>query len=334
MLPSTCSRETLLACPPSPLNFPSLWSPPFPFFLYDAPLLHTLTLSLLMIWCSGQMPLFLFLLAREAPAYLPTAHSMALRPLFHFQQAQYAEVFLLKPVPFCTLFAGLGSTNKSAISLLLYDSRSVLSSIFPSTSISLAGTVLSPAVLPGYNGSPDTHFSWVTMRLMSWPVGEHYSCPLQYLVVFLVSTLFSRTGGILSHQNSLTHRFPQFPPRNLCFLVILAVFSLVYAAANTGFCLVLISLGLAESRILSEASAGTHPSTPLISFCTVQLRTLCAACSLETLCLSTTSGPGHGELPSFWGLMVFPNPRNLNRATTTKGRATTTKGRVTTTTTN
>ena len=45
--------------------------------------------------------------------------------------------------------------------------------------------------------------------------------------------------------------------------------------------------------------------TPLISFCTVQLRTLCAADSLATLGLSTTSGPDLGELPGFWGSMVF-----------------------------
>ena len=47
------------------------------------------------------------------------------------------------------------------------------------------------------------------------------------------------------------------------------------------------------------------PRTPLISFCTVQLQTLCAAHSLVTLCLSTTSGPDPGELPSFWDSMVF-----------------------------
>ena len=60
---------------------------------------------------------------------------MALRPLLSFQQAQYAQVFLLKPAPFCTLFAGLGSTNKSAISLLLLsDAHSVLTNLssFPS----------------------------------------------------------------------------------------------------------------------------------------------------------------------------------------------------------
>ena len=56
----------------------------------------------------------------------------------------------------------------------------------------------------------------------------------------------------------------------------------------------------------------TRPRTPLISFCTVQLRTLCAAHFLATLCLCTTSGPDLGELPGFWGSMVFrlaPIPR-------------------------
>ena len=62
----------------------------------------------------------------------------------------------------------------------------------------------------------------------------------------------------------------------------------------------LISLGLVESRILHAAPADVRPRTHLISLCTVQLRTLCAARSLAALCLSTISGPGPGELPSFW----------------------------------
>ena len=64
------------------------------------------------------MALFPFFLARAAQAYLPTALSVALRSVLPFRQAQYVQVFPLKPAPFCTLFAGLGSTNKSAISLL------------------------------------------------------------------------------------------------------------------------------------------------------------------------------------------------------------------------
>ena len=61
----------------------SPWSPPFPLYALaliplspaKVRLSPTLTLSPLMIWCSGQTALFLFLLARAAPAYLPTALS-------------------------------------------------------------------------------------------------------------------------------------------------------------------------------------------------------------------------------------------------------------------
>ena len=102
----------------------------------------TLTLSPLMIWCFGQTALLLFLLTRAAPVFLPTALSVALRPLFPFRQAQYAPVFPLKPAPFCTLFAGLGSTNKSAISLLLLpDSRSVLATLSSPPSFLLSQTL-------------------------------------------------------------------------------------------------------------------------------------------------------------------------------------------------
>ena len=176
---------------------------------------------------------------------------------------------------------------------------------------------LSPPVLSGYNGSPDTRFSRRTTRLMSGPDGERYLFPQQSLIVSLllslVSTLlFSRTGGLLSHQNSSTHRYPRFLLKNLCFYVMLAVFSLAFAAMDTVFCHALISLELAESKIFPAAPADTRPKTPLISFCTVQLRTLCVARSLAIFCLSTTSGLGHGEFPGFWGLMVFrhqPIPR-------------------------
>ena len=114
-----------------------------------------------------------------APAFLPTALSGS---LFLFQPTQYVQVFPLKPAPFCTLFSGLRSTDKPALSLLLLsDSRFVLSSIFPfiSNSCGRSGRncLLSPPVLSGYNGSPDTRFSRGTMWIMSWPVGERYLRP-------------------------------------------------------------------------------------------------------------------------------------------------------------
>ena len=199
-----------------------------------------------MIWFSGQTALFLLLFAKAATAYLPTVFSVALRPLFPFQQAQYVQVFPLKPAPFCTLFAGLGSTNKPATSLLLLsDSRTVLSSIFPFTSnflADLAGTVLSLLLYYQATLGPQTVvFSQGTTRPMSWPDGQRYLRLLQSLVVSLVLSLvstlvFSRTKGVLSHRNSLTHKFPRFSPRNLCSLVMIAVFSLVYAATGTAFC--------------------------------------------------------------------------------------------------
>ena len=125
MLPSTCSREALLVCPPFPpwklpsftveytLSTPCSRSDP-PLSRQDAAL-DTLILSPLMIWSFGLTALFLFLLARATPAFLPTSLPVALRPLFLFRQAQYVQVFPLKPAPFCMLFAGLGSTNKSTI---------------------------------------------------------------------------------------------------------------------------------------------------------------------------------------------------------------------------
>ena len=260
MLPSISSREAFLACSPCPpwnlpsftvestLSTPCTRSDP-PLSRQGAALAHLDSLPL-MIWCSGQTALFLFLLARAAPAFLPTALSVALRPLFPFQQAQYVPVFPLKPAPFCTLFTGLGSTNKFAISLFFsyYLTLALfsppcpllhLSSYLKLSSRSGRNCLLSP-VLSGYNGSPDTRFSRGTTRLMSWPDGERYLRPPQSLVVslllFLVSTLvLSRTGGVLSPLNSLTHRFPRFPPRNLCSLVMLAVSSLVYAAMDTAF---------------------------------------------------------------------------------------------------
>ena len=261
MLPSTCSRETGLACPPFlPWNLPSftvestLSSPcsrSDPPSLAKVRLSPTLTLSPLMIWCFGQTAVFLFLLAKAAPALLPTALSVALRPLFPFRQARYVQVFLLKPAPFCTLFAGLGSTIKYATFLLFsYCLTLVLSSppcslLHLSSYLKLCGRsgrncLLSPPVLFDYNGSPDTRFYRGMTWLMSWPDGERYLRPSQSLVVSLllplVSTLvFSQTGGILSHRNSLTHRFPRFPPRNLCSLVMLAVSSLVFAATDTAF---------------------------------------------------------------------------------------------------
>ena len=207
----------------------------------DAALAH------LTIWYSGQTALFLFLLTMAALAFLPTALSVALRPLFPFQQAQYARVFLLKPAPLSKLFADLGSINKSAAFLLfsyyltlgLSSSSCLLLRLSCYLNLSGRNCLLSPSVLSSYNESLDTCFVRETVQLMSWPDGERYLCSLQFLVVFFLLSLvsthhFSLTGGVLSHQNSLTHRFPGFPSRNLCSLITLAM--CFFAFASTAYC--------------------------------------------------------------------------------------------------
>ena len=149
-----------------------------------------------MIWYSGQTALFL--LTRAAPAFLPTALSVALRPLFPFRQAQYANVFPLKSAPFCTLFAGHGSTNKSAISLLLLsDSRSVLTTLFSSSSFLLSQTLWQIWQELSSLSFCSIRLQWVPGhaflpgRLASWPDGEHYLHPPQSLIISLLLSLVS-----------------------------------------------------------------------------------------------------------------------------------------------
>ena len=149
-LPSTSTRNAFLACPLSPswnlhsfIVKSTLSSPCSRSDLrrQGAALAHldSLLPNDLVLWTDGSFPF-----GKDGSGVLANCSRVALRPLFPFQQAQYAQVSLLKPAPFCTLFAGLGSTNKSVTSLLLLsDSHSVLSSIFLFTSMSLAGTVFS-----------------------------------------------------------------------------------------------------------------------------------------------------------------------------------------------
>ena len=72
--------------------------------------------------------------------FLPTAHFVILRPHFPIRQAQFVQVFPLKPAPFCKLSADVGSTNKSAIPLRLSlcSRHYVFSFVFPFTANSLA----------------------------------------------------------------------------------------------------------------------------------------------------------------------------------------------------
>ena len=215
MLPSISPWEALIACPPSPwkllfFTLKSFFSSPCSrsdfLFLSKVRLSLTLTLSNLTIWLSGRMALFFFF-TKATLEFLPTAYFVALRPLFPFRQAQYAQVFPLKPAPFCKLSADLGSINKCVISLLFSFSLTLalLCSFFRYSfylNLSDRNCLLFSFVLSDYNGSPDTHVFRDTTRLMSWPDVERFLCLLHSLLAFLLSlesTLgFSRTENVLS----------------------------------------------------------------------------------------------------------------------------------------
>ena len=261
MLPSTCSREVLLACPPCLLwNLPSFTmestlstpcSRPDSLCLAKVRLSPILALTLphdLVLWADGSVP---FPFGKGGSAVLANCSLCGTEATLSFSAGPVCSSISAEA---CAILHALCWSRQhqqvchfSSLLLLL---TLVLSSppcpfLHLSSYLKLCGRsgrncLLSPPVLLDYNGSPDTCFSRGTTRLTSWPDGERYLCPLQSLVVFLllplVSTLvLSRTGGVLSHLNSLTHRFPRFLPRNLCSLVMLAVSSLVYAATDTAF---------------------------------------------------------------------------------------------------
>ena len=110
--------------------------------------------------------------------------------------------------------------------------------------------------------------------------------PLSLLLAIVSTFVFSRNGGVLSHRN-LTHRFPRFPTRDLCSLVTLAVFSLVFAATDTAYCLssCLSRIGRIENP---SCSACGHLSRIPLSYTALSSYGLFAplsACSLATVSL-------------------------------------------------
>ena len=243
MLPCTSPKEAVLACPPSPpwnlSSFTVEFTLSSPCSRSDRPLtrqgvvlahLDSLSPHDLVF---GQTALFLLFLAKETDV------------LDHCSLCWTEATLSVSACPVCSSFSAeacailhvlcwSGKYLQSTTSLLLpSDSRSVLTTLFSPPSF-----LLSPALWQIWQ-KLSSLFS-CSIRLQCWPDGVGYSCLPQSLVVFLLLSLvcflvLSRTGSVLFDLNSLTHRFPRFPPRNLCFLVMLAVSSLVYAATDTAF---------------------------------------------------------------------------------------------------
>ena len=178
-----------------------------------------------MLWTDGFIP---FSFGEGGSGVLANCSLCGTEPTLSFSARPVCSSFSLKPVPFCKLCWSRQHQQVCHFSsLLLFDSRSVLITLFSTPSFLLLHTFWQELsflslVLLGYHGSPDICFFWGTTQVRSWPDGERYSGPLQSLVVSLLLSLvsthhFSRTGGVLCHRDSLIHRFPRFPPRILAF---------------------------------------------------------------------------------------------------------------------
>ena len=256
MLPSTFPRKALLAYPPSPpwnLSFFTVKStlfsqcsrsdPPLSRQGAAFPHLDSLPSHDLVLWTDGSVP---FPFGKHGFGILANCSLCGTEASLSFSAVPECSSFYPEA---CAILQDLCWSRHRKhqqvchFSYLILCPRHLVFSIFPFTSIFLRRSgrnCLFSFVLSRYIGSLGTRFMWGTTQLMSWPDGKRLgalltpSVILCGLLLFLISTLvFSRTGGVLSHQNFLTHRFPRFPTRNLCSLVMLAVFSLVFAATDT-----------------------------------------------------------------------------------------------------
>ena len=244
---------------------------------------------------------------------------MALRPLFHFQQAQFVPVFPLRPAPFCTLFAGLGNTIKSAISFLFSYLTLVLSSppcplLHLSYYLKLCGRsgrncLLSSCSIrlqwvPGHSFLLENNTADELARRETLLAHFTIPCSLSPLISRIHSSLFSDWRRTVSSKffdtqaPSISTEELVLPRHARCILSRLRCNG---HSLLLGSCL--SRIGRIENLFLQRLL--TLVPGHLSSHSALSSSRLCAAHSLATFCLSTTFGPDPGELLGFWSSVVF-----------------------------
>ena len=332
MLASTCSREALLACPPfPPCNLPSFTvestlstscsrSDP-PHSHQGATLAHLDSLPRhdLMLWTDGSV---LFPFGKSGSGVLANCSLCATEATLSFSAGPVCWSFSTEA--FAILHALCWSPQHQQVChfsslLLLSDSRSVLATLSSPPCFLLSQTLwqiwqelssLSSCSIrlqwvPGHSFLPGNDAADELARRGALLAPSAIPCSLS-----LISRIRSRL--ISDWRRTVSSKFldTQVPSISTEELVLprhphCVLFRLRCNGHSLLLGFYLSRIGRIENPLCSACGHLSEDTSHLILHCP-------ATGSLATLYLFTTSGPDVGELPGFWGFMVFrhaPIPR-------------------------